>query len=556
MPNLIRPPDSNDNTAFLRMLYLKTEQRLINEISRKRSLDYVDYAEVAALKRVQQILQEMVDESWNYVPKMIEKIFYHSDKAAAGYANAAGLTATQMNVVQQLSNNLLGEIAEASATAKKSIEEAFQVGRQEAGTLRKAALQAVAEEKAAGYGSGKAAVNMAGKLQQQGITAFTDKAGRKWSLQDYCNMATRATARQAEVTAILMADPDYDLYKIVKIGSTCPICAPLEGRVYSRSGANTDYPPLAAAFGKIDPNGGNDLSNTYLNIHPNCLHSIVKYTTMGKSDKQIQADIDFSDMKKNPVTIDPRSKKQIEAYKEKVRNRQKLLNDYKQHKEYRAVCGKDVPKTFEEFRDLKYNKADEWKEKKAIYRKTNAYNRIIAKEPTITADLKKISNDTGVGMVGLDYRVKAKDSFLRKVGKESGHSLEPQIIKDTIISTNDVIRYTYQDQALTLVSSYKDVTRALEAKGYEATAVKNFWLNKGNPYNGINCTFKAPDGQKFEVQFHTPESFKVKDQMHKDYEKWRMLDSASPEAVALRRKMMEQSQGMEVPLDIEEVKKP
>lgn len=42
-------------------------------------------------------------------------------------------------------------------------------------------------------------------------------------------MATRATARQAEISAILTADPEHDLYKIVKIGSTCPICAPLEG---------------------------------------------------------------------------------------------------------------------------------------------------------------------------------------------------------------------------------------------------------------------------------------------------------------------------------------
>lgn len=555
MPNLIRPPEK-DKTTFLRMLYLRTEQRLIAEINRKRAQGYVDYAEVAALNRTQRILQDMVDESFNYVPVMIEKIFYHSEAAANGYANAAGLTATQLNVVQQLSDNLLGDIMEASAIAQKSIEAAFKVARQESDLLREAALKAVATEKAAGYGVSKAAAGMAGNLQQEGITAFVDKAGRKWSLQDYCNMATRTTARQAEISAILTADPNHDLYKITKIGSTCPICAPLEGRVYSRSGTNSGYPPLSAAFGKIDPAGGDDLSNTYLNIHPNCLHALVKYTTIGKSEKLIQADKDFSDMKKNPVTIDPRSKKQIEAYKEKVRNRQRLLNDYKQHKAYRVTCGKEIPKTFEEFRNLKYNKSEKWKQTKALYRKTNAYNQIVRKEPEITSDLIKISSDTGVKMTGLEYRIKTKDSFLRKVKKESGHSLDPQIIKDTISSTNDVIRYTYQDQALTLVSSYKEITRALEAKGYEATVVKNFWINKGNPYNGINCTFKTPDGQKFEIQFHTPESYQIKDRTHKDYEKWRVLNANSPEAVALRKKMTEQSRGMEIPAYIEEVRRP
>ena len=64
MPKLIRPPDKNDATAFLRMLFLRTEQRLLAEIRRKRSQGYVDYAGVAALKRTRQILQDMVDESW------------------------------------------------------------------------------------------------------------------------------------------------------------------------------------------------------------------------------------------------------------------------------------------------------------------------------------------------------------------------------------------------------------------------------------------------------------------------------------------------------------
>ena len=80
----IRPPGKTDITAFMRMLFLRTEQDLINEINRKRRAGLVEYAEAASLERVQQILQGMVDESWEYVPKMIETIFYHSNKDAAG----------------------------------------------------------------------------------------------------------------------------------------------------------------------------------------------------------------------------------------------------------------------------------------------------------------------------------------------------------------------------------------------------------------------------------------------------------------------------------------
>lgn len=351
--------------GFMRMLFVRTEREIIREIKRKRAGGYVEYAEVAALERVQRILQSMTDESWEYVPAMIEKIFYHSDKDAAGYANArsitGALTAGQTAIVQQLANNLLGELAEASETAYRSAQTVFTVARLENDPYRKLALQQVLRQEAAGKPWIQSSRDLVKDMETNGITAFTDRSGRKWSLQAYGNMAVRTTARQAEVAAILTAD-EHDLWQIVKIGSTCPVCAPLEGRVYSKSGTNLDYPPLSMAFGKVDASGSDDLTNTYLNIHPNCLHSLIKYTTIGKSEKQIQKDKDFSNPQKNPLTHDPRTKKQIEAYREKERNRQRLLRDMKQHKEYRAVLGNDVPKDFAKFRNLKYNDHEKWNE--------------------------------------------------------------------------------------------------------------------------------------------------------------------------------------------------
>lgn len=370
MNKLIRPPTTADVTAFMRMLFLRTEQNLIHEITRKRKAGLIDYAETASLERVQRILQRMVDESWDYVPKMIEAIFYHSDKDASGYRNARVLTTTQTAVVQQLSNNLLGEIIEASETAYKSIQDMYMIARREADPFREAALKQILRKEAAGSGWTAASAKMVQELQNKGITAFTDKAGRHWSLRDYGNMAVRTTSRQAEVAAVLTAD-DYDLWQIVKIGSTCPVCAPLEGRVYSKSGTNPDYPPLSLAFGKVDPNGPNDLVNTYLNIHPNCLHALTKYTTIGKTEKQIQRDKDFSSPEKNPLDRDPRTKKQIKAYRDKEQARRRLLNDMHQWKRYKALLGDGMPKTFETFRKHKQASDDVYKNWQAEYRRQN-----------------------------------------------------------------------------------------------------------------------------------------------------------------------------------------
>lgn len=366
----IRPPKTSDNTLFLRMLFLRTERMIIDEITRKRSMGYVDYAEVAALERVQRILTDMSNEAFDYVPQMIEDIVIKSDKDAAGYANARALTTTQTEVAQQLSNNLLGEILDASDTAYETVRNLYTVARLESDPYRRTGIAAVLQQEAEGTGWTKASARMAQSLKNQGITAFVDKAGRRWTLSEYCNMAVRTTAHQAEVAAVLTAD-DHDLWQISRIGSTCPVCAPLEGRVYSKSGMDPNYPPLALAFGKIDVNGPDDLTNTYLNIHPSCQHSLVKYTTIGKTDEQIQKDIDFSSPVKNPLTHDPRSKKQIAAYQEKERNRRKLLDDMKQWRRYRAVLGDKAYKTFQTFRKHKQADDDVYKMLQVEYRKQN-----------------------------------------------------------------------------------------------------------------------------------------------------------------------------------------
>lgn len=326
MPKSIRPKNA-DPAAYLRWLFEKTEQDLIDEIFQKRARGHVDYGQVAALERIQNDLQDMVDQSYEYVPKMIEKRFYKTNKDLSGYANAINIAGrTNMVIMETLADNLLGEIVEAAAKAAVTAGTLYTIARLDEDEFRQAALTNTAYAEALGKGAYTTAEMMEASLRNHGITAFVDKAGRQWSLSDYCNMASRTTARQAEVAGVLSAD-EHDLYQIVKIGTTCPVCAPLEGRVYSKSGTNPNYPPLAMAFGKIDPAGSDDLSNTYLNIHPNCLHSLVKFTEMGKSEKQLQKIREFSSPETNPLTHDPRSKKQIQEYREKERRRAAKLRE-------------------------------------------------------------------------------------------------------------------------------------------------------------------------------------------------------------------------------------
>lgn len=365
-------------------IYLKAETDIINEIARLRSQGLIDYHAVAALERVQAILNKMQTDSWEYIPRMIEKMFYVRVPEARkkldvpetpvkhfmGYVNATTLTSTQTDIVQKLALNLATELSDASVVAMSSLENAL-IGRRENDVFRRVGLELVANMQATGRSTAATVPEFVKILQREGVTAFVDKAGRNWSLHTYASMVTRTTSRQAEVLAVLTADPEHDLYKISSHGTTCVLCAPYEGRVYSKSGTDPDFPPLAAAFGKIDPAGADDLSNTWLNIHPNCLHVLMPWTAAGRTPEEIQKIKDFSNPRKNPFTVDPRSQKQIEAYRDKEKARTKWLDDYRQFERYRVTIPDDTPKTFNTF--LKHKLADDEKYQNwmKLYREAN-----------------------------------------------------------------------------------------------------------------------------------------------------------------------------------------
>lgn len=369
-----KTPNSIFDALFA--LYLRAETDIVNELGRLRALGLVDYHAEAALARVQAILQKMQNDSFAYIPQMVEHEFYvhrpearrieeSLEKHIAAYKNA--LSIGEMAIVEQLSADLSAKVLQAASTVQQTLTNAL-VGRREPDMLASMVRQGVAYNQVMGQNSLRNIEDLLIALQQQGITAFVDKAGRRWSLHAYLSMATRTTRRQAEIAAVLTADPEQDLYKISSHSTICPLCAPYEGRVYSRSGKDPDFPPLAAAFGKIDPNGADDLSNTWLNIHPNCLHVLIPWTEAGMTDDEIAKIKEFSSFKSNPPNIDPRTEAQRQRYHEQQRERRQALDTYKQWQRYRLALGDKTPKRWETFARHKLANDEVYKKLQQEYR--------------------------------------------------------------------------------------------------------------------------------------------------------------------------------------------
>lgn len=356
-------------------VYQQAEIDIINSISYKQSKGYVEVADQAALERVQEILSKLLNQSWEAVPKIAEIQYLRGKAYAIGLASARSFNSTDYAVVERLIGSLMGELIESVATVNSFVmntwNESVILGRREPDIFRTTGLEAVISGEASGYGVSQSRKIFIEKIKNEGIVAFTDKRNRNWSLQTYADMAIRTTGRQATNLGVITADENQDLYLMSTHGTTCPICAPLEGRVYSRSGNSSVYPPLSAAFGKVDPNGPDTLDNSWLNIHPNCLHVLIKFSEVGKSEAELNRIQKFSSFKSNPPTIDPRPMKEIKSYRQKEIARSKLLNDYRQFERYRLVLGSDMPKTFQTFQKHKLSNSEKYKNWMKLYRQRN-----------------------------------------------------------------------------------------------------------------------------------------------------------------------------------------
>lgn len=91
------------------------------------------------------------------------------------------------------------------------------------------------------------------RLTGHGIKAFTDRAGREWSLRAYVEMATRTAVSNAydnlQNTALVRAGHDLVLVYSLSPEGACPHCLPWIGKVLSLTGQTTGPVAVTTAAG-------------------------------------------------------------------------------------------------------------------------------------------------------------------------------------------------------------------------------------------------------------------------------------------------------------------
>ena len=249
-------------------------------------------------------------------------------------------------------------------TTLKISETINGAGRIAEGSIREAGQEAITTKLATGSTLRKTQQILKEKLNSMNLPFIPRKDGSKMSLEAYAKLVARSTTREATNLASVNQTLEVgdDLVHMSEHSPTCPICLPLQGRVYSITGKTKGYPPLSKAW-----------TGPYANIHPNCKHVFNPYILEFKTEQEIKDDQEFSN---RPFDMDEWSKKErtkaqitLDVYNEQQKKLAKKWRNKKQYENYKAALGADsVPKSFSGFMRMKNSNNQNWKDLQGAYR--------------------------------------------------------------------------------------------------------------------------------------------------------------------------------------------
>lgn len=176
-----------------------------------------------------------------------------------------------------------------------------------------------------------------------------------------------------------------------------------------------------------------------------------------------------------------------------------------------------------------------------------AIERIPRAEPRISENFTRtVDNSTRHAWVGgFEFRLKGTDRIRQKVTEKL--AAQPDRAPEEVVrEIPDAIRYTCCLKAKDYTQGVAEMKRGLERCGYEMYYSENHWSNP--EYKGINSRWVTAEGQRFEVQFHTAESFHAKHEVtHKAYERLRDPATSDRERLELRGFQREVSSWIPIP---------
>ncbi|CAD0308877.1 hypothetical protein CFBP498_09150 [Xanthomonas hortorum pv. vitians] len=142
-------------------------------------------------------------------------------------------------------------------------------------------------------------------------------------------------------------------------------------------------------------------------------------------------------------------------------------------------------------------------------------------EPQVTDMLRRIAERHGGQLAGTQHQLKSLGSLKEKLTQRM--ALKKQTLQEAAAGVNDALRYSMVLEPQDFTAGLRAVLATLDDRGHARIKLTNQFTKYPPAFKAINVTLRSPDGAMWEIQFHTPETFELKEQFHDLYKRGHAL---------------------------------
>ncbi len=136
-------------------------------------------------------------------------------------------------------------------------------------------------------------------------------------------------------------------------------------------------------------------------------------------------------------------------------------------------------------------------------------------EPQVTDMLQNIAARHAGQLAGTQHQLKSYSSLQEKLKQRV--ALKKQSLEEASASVNDALRYSVVLEPHGFTAGLRAVLAALDDQGHARVKLTNQFTAYPPSFKAINVTLRSPEGALWEIQFHTPETFALKERFHDLY---------------------------------------
>ncbi|ATS36941.1 XopAD/skwp family type III secretion system effector [Xanthomonas citri] len=138
-------------------------------------------------------------------------------------------------------------------------------------------------------------------------------------------------------------------------------------------------------------------------------------------------------------------------------------------------------------------------------------------EPQVTDMLQRIAARHGGQLAGTQHQLKSYGSLQEKLTQRM--ALKKQTLEEAAAGVNDALRYSVVLKPQDFTAGLRATLAALDDEGHARVKLTNQFTDYPPVFKAINVTLRSPEGALWEIQFHTPETFALKERFHDLYKR-------------------------------------